>query len=139
MTNKEASSRMEKYLSYLESLGCDATIDEILDTEAFRLAINALRRSDSYTYRPIYNSNEPRMAFCTFVERISPTSVKLSFRNMEGTFEGVVDKSNTYHITMEPFTSTDWESIDFETLKEQKCICSRYKNSNYVMIFGITK
>ena len=67
------------------------------------------------------------ISFVTFLERVSPTRVKLRVVMWHNTFELYVDKNYTERINFKDYNIEEWENIDFESLNERLCWIDAYK------------
>lgn len=79
------------------------------------------------------------ISFVTFLERVSPTRVKLRVMMWHDTFELFVDKNYTQHINFKDYSTEEWESIDFESLNEYVCFIDAYKGHDTAFAFGIPR
>ena len=77
------------------------------------------------------------VSFATFIERISPTRVKLKFTMWHDTVELYVDQRVTHHVNFKDYTDEEWNEIDFESLKEYPCIMNAYIGNSTACVFGI--
>ena len=60
------------------------------------------------------------IAFASFLERVSPSRVKLRVVMWRDTFELYVDKNYTQKINFKYYSMEEWENIDFESLNDCK-------------------
>ncbi len=79
------------------------------------------------------------ISFVTFLERVSPTRVKLRVVMWHNTFELFVDKNHTQHINFKDYSTEEWENIDFESLNERLCWIDGYKGQDTACVFGIPR
>lgn len=77
------------------------------------------------------------ISFVTFLERISPTRVKLRVVMWHDTFELFVDKNRTQRINFKDYSTEEWNEIDFESLNEHVCWIDAYKGEVTACVFGI--
>ena len=77
------------------------------------------------------------VSFATFIERISPTRVKLKFTMWYNTFELYVDQRVTQRVNFKDYTDEEWNAIDFESLKEYPCCVNAYIGNSTAFVFGI--
>ena len=79
------------------------------------------------------------ISFVTFLERVSPTRVKLRVVMWHDTFELFVDKNYTQHINFKDYSTEEWNEIDFESLNECVCYIDAYKGQDTAIVFGIPR
>lgn len=79
------------------------------------------------------------ISFVTFLERVSPTRVKLRVVMWHDTFELFVDKNYTQHINFKDYSTEEWNDIDFESLNERVCFIDAYKGQDTACVFGIPR
>lgn len=79
------------------------------------------------------------ISFVTFLERVSPTRVKLRVVMWHDTFELFVDKNYTQRINFTDYSTKEWNEIDFESLNECPCCIDGYRGNDTACIFGIPK
>ena len=79
------------------------------------------------------------MSFVTFLERMSPTRVKLRVVMWHDTFELFVDKNYTQRINFTDYSTEEWNEIDFESLNECACWIDAYIGQDTACVFGIPK
>ncbi len=79
------------------------------------------------------------ISFVTFLERISPTRVKLRVVMWHDTFELFVDKNRTASINFKDYSTDEWNEIDFESLNEHPCWIDAYKGQDTACVFGIPR
>lgn len=77
------------------------------------------------------------ISFVTFLERVSPTRVKLRVVMWHDTFELFVDKNRTQRINFKDYSIEEWNEIDFESLNEHVCWIDAYKGHDTACVFGI--
>lgn len=77
------------------------------------------------------------ISFVTFLERVSPTRVKLRVVMWHDTFELFVDKNRTQRINFKDYSTEEWNEIDFESLNEHVCWIDAYKGEVTACVFGI--
>jgi len=77
------------------------------------------------------------ISFVTFLERVSPTRVKLRVVMWHDTFELFVDKNRTQRINFKDYSTEEWNKIDFESLNEHPCWIDAYKGEVTACVFGI--
>lgn len=79
------------------------------------------------------------LSFVTFLERVSPTRVKLRVVMWHDTFELFVDKNCTQHVNFKDYSTEEWNKIDFESLNERVCWIDAYKGQDTACVFGIPR
>ena len=79
------------------------------------------------------------ISFVTFLERVSPTRVKLRVVMWHDTFELYVDKNYTKRINFTDYSTEEWNEIDFESLNERPCFIDGYRGNDTACIFGIPR
>lgn len=79
------------------------------------------------------------ISFATFIERVSPTRVKLRVVMWHNTFELYVDKYYTERINFKDYSIEEWENIDFESLNERLCWIDAYKGQDTACVFGMPR
>lgn len=79
------------------------------------------------------------ISFVTFLERVSPTRVKLRVVMWHDTFELFVDKNRTQRINFKDYSTEEWNEIDFESLNEHVCWIDAYKGEVTACVFGIPR
>lgn len=79
------------------------------------------------------------ISFVTFLERVSPTRVKLRVVMWHDTFELFVDKNRTQRINFTDYSTEEWNEIDFESLSERPCCIDGYIGNDTACIFGIPR
>lgn len=79
------------------------------------------------------------IAFATFLERVSPSRVKLRVVMWHDTFELFVDKNYTQQINFKYYSMEEWENIDFESLNERLCWIDSYKGQDTAFVFGMPR
>ena len=79
------------------------------------------------------------ISFATFLERVSPTRVKLRVVMWYDTFELFVDKNCTQKINFKDYSMEEWESIDFESLNERLCFIDAYIGQDTAFVFGMPR
>lgn len=79
------------------------------------------------------------IAFATFLERGSPSRVKLRVVMWRDTFELYVDKNYTQKINFKYYSMEEWENIDFESLNERLCWIDCFKGQDTAFVFGMPR
>ena len=79
------------------------------------------------------------ISFVTFLERVSPTRVKLRVVMWHDTFELYVDKNHTQRINFKDYSTEEWNEIDFESLNEHMCWIDGYMGQDTACVFGIPR
>lgn len=79
------------------------------------------------------------IAFASFLERVSPSRVKLRVVMWHDTFELYVDKNYTQKIIFKYYSMEEWENIDFESLNERLCWIDSYKGQDTAFVFGMPR
>lgn len=79
------------------------------------------------------------ISFVTFLERVSPTRVKLRVVMCHDTFELFVDKNYTEKINFKDYSTEEWNEIDFESLNERPCWIDGYIGNDTACVFGIPR
>lgn len=79
------------------------------------------------------------ISFVTFLERVSPTRVKLRVVMWHDTFELFVDKNRTQRINFTDYSTEEWNEIDFESLNEHVCWIDAYKGEVTACVFVMPK